>query len=234
MFSRVNAFAVNWSYSEETRGIDILIKTSRMQVFIHMFSYSVLPPCLRHCAIHSRRYAGWSRGSSRFSFLVPLSSCLPTYPRSTGHHGGKIWVEEPRGSWDSFRNSAGVVFLPAENVETGRCVREGVCGFLICECSGLLYEILILEDIPASLYSTRMQISSILDFSHFGCDAPGGLMTPFYTAVIFLFFSSAFSFFWRFLLSLTDTFFKYILEMESRWIIDISSCDYLATYIAIF
>lgn len=77
VFSRVNAFAVNWSYSEETRGIDILIKTSRMQVFIHMFSYSVLPPCLRHCAIHSRRYAGWSRGSSRFSFLVPLSSCLP-------------------------------------------------------------------------------------------------------------------------------------------------------------
>jgi len=72
--SRVNAcaFAVNWSYSE-TRGIDILIKTSRMQVLIHMFSYSVLPPCLRHCAIHSRLETLRRMESWFFSFFL---SCL--------------------------------------------------------------------------------------------------------------------------------------------------------------
>lgn len=111
-----------------------------MQVLIHMFSYSVLPPCLRHCAIHSRRYAGWSRGSSRSSFLA--SSFLSFYlPHSTRYRKGE---DTRRASWQL---DAGVVsgiqrgwfFLPAENVKTGGC--------LICGCSGLLYEILILEDI---------------------------------------------------------------------------------------
>lgn len=73
--------------------------------------------------------------------FLPPSSSLFAYLALRGTIGAKIRVEEPRGSCgDSFRNPAGVVFfLPAEN---GR-----VYGCLICGCSGLLYEILILEDI---------------------------------------------------------------------------------------
>lgn len=134
-----------------------------MQVLIHMFSYSVLPPCLRHCAIHSRRYAGWSLGSSHSSFLTSffLSFCLTL----RGTIGAKIRVEESRGSWDSFRNPEGVVFSPAENGRTG-----GRTGVLYADAAAL-YEILILEDIQQA-YIWLICKSPPYLISR-GCDAPG-------------------------------------------------------------
>lgn len=135
-----------------------------MQVFIHMLSYSLLPPCLRHCAIHSRRYAGWSRGSSR-SFPLPLFLLTSLYHRGT--IGAKIPVKEPRGTrcGDSFRNPAGVVFpSPAENGRIGECIREGIPVSYMRMQRPLIWNTYT-RGYSASLYLTRMQIFSILDFS---------------------------------------------------------------------
>lgn len=172
-----------------------------------------------------------------FSFLLSCASFfLPsyTYPRSAGHHGGKVWVEEPRGSWDSFRNSAGVVFSPRGKCGDRKvCAGGGVCRCLICGCSGLLYEILILEDIQLAYIwlackSPPYLISRISDATHRGdwwlvlCCSHFSI---FFFFSIFLFLAVFVKF---------DRHVLNILEMESRWIIDISSCDYLAIYIAIF
>lgn len=137
-----------------------------MQVLIHTFSYSVLPPCLRHCAIHSRHFAGWSRGSSRFSFL---SFFLPSFflvlrdtVRGEDTNGRAV-----AGCGGSFRNPAGgrgVLFsfrLPSEKGE-GRRAYESV---LYAGAAASLIWNTYTRGYSASLYLTRMQIPSILDFS---------------------------------------------------------------------
>jgi len=135
-----------------------------------------------------------SRGSSRFFFHFPLSFFL--CPRSTGHHRGRRYerslpVQEFPGS------NGGSFFLssPRRKWESRRTIRE--C--LICGYNGLLYEILILEDIQQAYIWLACKSSPYLISR--GCEIwwLRGMMARFMLQPFLYFFPIFFFFFHRLL-----------------------------------